>query len=102
MSLISFATYLLAIPAGLLIWQAVEYGVNARKMTIPAAIGVAFVAVLGLIVFHQDAADWRTPEGAFVGSSNIITVFEATLSLGVAAGGAVLAWHISRQPRTAQ
>jgi len=44
------------------------------------------------VVLHQDQASWTTPEGAFVSSSNIVTVSEATLSLGVTIGGAILAW----------
>ena len=84
----------LLIPAAALIVQATTKGVRVSSLLIPAAIAVGLVGALAVIVFHQDPAEWTTPEGSG-GSSNIVTTTEAAIGIAVGVAAVVVAVWIS-------
>ena len=89
MSLISVVLFPLLIPAGILIRR--SHSVAARRLAVPALLGLALVGTLALLILHQDPASWTTPD-EFGSSSNIVTTVESTLSLVITVSVVALAY----------
>ena len=84
MSILSVVLIPLVLPAAVLIVYASTLGVDSTALAVPIAIAAVLVAALGYLVFHQDPAEWSTPQGGG-GSSNIVTSTEALIAIGAAA-----------------
>ncbi len=90
MSLLSIVLIPLLIPAVALIVQATKIGLRPSSLLIPGLLGAGLIGALALLVFHQDPAQWSTPEGGG-GSSNIVTTTEAVIAISTALTAAVVA-----------
>lgn len=53
---------------------------------------VALFLALAALIFHDDSAEWTTPDGTHHGSSNVITPTEVLISLSLSAGAVAVAW----------
>ena len=82
MCIISVIGFPLLIPAGMLIVVALANEVPVREMALAAIPALALAATTWFLVLHQDPVTWTTATSSG-GSSNIITSFEATLSITV-------------------
>ncbi len=100
MSLVSVVLFPLLAPATIMVWAGVKNAPSARSLWLAEALGAALVVVFGFLVLHQDPVTWTTPTGSG-GSSNIVTDFEATLSLATVGAviGVAAAWT-RRDPRS--
>ena len=91
MSVVSVAMWPLLI-AAVFLFLPVGTVRRGDPILVPMACAAALVAVFGYLVFHQDPVTWVTPTGGG-GSSNIVTVAEASISLvvtGLVVVGAVV------------
>ena len=92
MSMVSFVTILLVLPAGLLAVRGLTGVILGRQqhldrpeMWLPLVVTAAPVLAFGYLLFHQDPATWRPDSRTTSSASDIITVFESALSLGAVA-----------------
>ena len=108
MSMISFVTILLVLPAGLLAVRGLTGVLRGRQqhlgwpeMWLPLVVTAGPVLAFGYLLFHQDPATWRPDEHTISSASDIITVAESALSLGVVALVVVVSdvW-IVKKPRS--
>ena len=91
MSLVSIVLIPLAIPALLLVTRALNEQIERRDLAAAALLAIVLVSAFAFLVFHQDPVTWSTPEGTG-GSSNIVTSFEAALSISATAAVVVVAF----------
>jgi hypothetical protein len=79
MCLVSIVGMPAAIPAAVVIAAGVGSlrSVSARDWVTGGAIAALLVGAFGYVVLHQDPADWTTPSGGVVSSSNVITMIES-------------------------
>jgi hypothetical protein len=80
MCIISFVGFPLLIPAAVLMMVAASNDVPARGFAVAAIPALVLAATTWFLVLHQDAATWTTKNGSG-SSSNVVTTFEATLSI---------------------
>jgi hypothetical protein len=90
MSLLSIVLIPLLIPATLLIIHAAGDGFDPHDLVVPSLLAFALVAVLVVLVFHQDPATWSTPYGGG-GSSNVVTPTEAASAIASAVVAGLIA-----------
>lgn len=83
MSVLSIVLIPLLIPAVVLVIQAGKVGVNPSSLVLPAVLAAGLVGALAVVVFHQDPAQWSTPDGGG-GSSNIVTTTESVIAIATA------------------
>ncbi|MEO8693931.1 MAG: hypothetical protein ABI658_10475 [Acidimicrobiales bacterium] len=82
MCLISVVGFPLLIPATVLMVVGVRNDLPSRELAIAAMTALVLAATTWYVVLHQDPASWTTKTGSG-SSSNVITTFEATLSVSV-------------------
>lgn len=92
-SVVSIVLFPLLGPAMLLVALGLAHGPSGRRW-LGSVLAATLVVSFGIIVFHQDPAEWSGPTGGG-GSSNIITTTEATLSVVTAICVLVVAWAVA-------
>jgi hypothetical protein len=106
-SILSFAGVLLPvlIPAVLLLvalatrWDGLPCGVVRGLSAVTVVVWLLGAAVAALIV-HQDPRDYTSPDGrSSAGTTNVITVTEASISIGLVALAIGLGWLLATPRR---
>jgi len=98
MSVLSIVLMPLMIPAVLLIVHAIQHRFDPRDLAVPAILAFGLVAVLAVLVFHQDPVAWSTPEGGG-SSSDIVTTSEAAIAISATVAVVLIAAvRSARQP----
>ena len=107
MSMVSFVTILLVLPAGFLAVRGLVGVILGRQqhlgwpeMWLPLAVTGLPVLAFGYLLFHEDPATWQPDEHTISAASDIITVAESALSLGTVALAAAVAdvWIVKKAP----
>jgi len=80
MSVVSIVLVPLLAPATIMIAAGAVSRPRAHSLWLAEPLGAALVVVFGYLVLHKDPVSWTTP-GHIRFSSNIVTTFEASLSL---------------------
>ena len=83
MSVVSIVLIPLIVPAVVLIASAAREPLSAQDLAVSVIFAGSVALSFAYLVFHQDPAEWSTPEGGG-GSSNIVTTVEAALAVGSA------------------
>ncbi len=93
MCLVSIPGFPLIIPAAVMVWAALSNAPRAHALAFAGLLAFGLVAAFSFVLLHQDPATWTTPHGSG-SSSNIVTTFEAALSLATVGAvlGVALAW----------
>lgn len=90
MSVLSVVLFPLVIPASVLVVQAVKQGVRPQALVLPTVLAAGLVGALAVVVFHQDPAQWSTPDGSG-SSSNIVTATESFIAISAAVSATLVA-----------
>ena len=94
MCMISVVAFPLLVPAAMLIAVASRNDVAPNKLFVAAIPALVLAATTWFLVLHQDPVTWTTANGGG-SSSNIVTTFEATLSIAVVTSVLVACYLLS-------
>lgn len=97
MSLVSAITIPLLIVAGFMIASSPKALASRPDAILASLFGLGLVGSFFYLVFHKDPARWSNAKGGG-GSSNVVTPFEASLTLGVGTAVVVgsIAWSLRK------
>ena len=94
MCLISIVGFPLLVSAAMLMAVALGNDLPRRKLFVAAIPALVLAATMWFLVLHQDPVTWTTANGSG-SSSNIITSFEATVSIAVVSSVLVVCYLLS-------